>query len=38
MPQTSVIKLNSDGPDGSDLQFWGHLGNELASERHEKHN
>jgi uncharacterized cupin superfamily protein len=28
MPQASVIRLNSDGPEGEGLQFWGHLENE----------
>jgi len=31
MPQTSVIRLNSEGPDGAGLQFWGHLENETVT-------
>ena len=30
MSQTSVIRLNSEGPDGAGLQFWGHLENETV--------
>jgi hypothetical protein len=28
MPQTTVIRLNSEGPQGEGLKFWGHLENE----------
>lgn len=28
MTRTSVIRFERDGPEGSGLQFWGHLGNE----------
>lgn len=30
MPQASVIRLNSDGPEGEGLQFCGHLENETV--------
>ena len=32
MAKTSVIRLNSNGPDGGGLPFWGNLENENVVE------
>ncbi len=32
MTKASVIRLNSEGPEGAGLQFWGHLENENVIE------
>jgi uncharacterized cupin superfamily protein len=32
MSKLSVIRLNQDGPEGTGLQFWGHLENENVIE------